>query len=406
MGIIFPGRKRHRATGGYGHRKRRVATPGFGHTPHDPIGGGYANLRAEGVHPYCAMMQVAAADEYEDYVICRGFDTRILKFVDYEEDNDDKPGISVAKPFGNRVQDYYEIGQIFPAFLPTQGSVSEGPAQGQNYVPPSPTDIDWRVGQNPGTTGGTTGGHPDDLDDAISELTDHNGKYVNWILIDSGNVIKWGRCQGKPTGGNGTTAGSKTVSVKACDYDATDDSSETGDAFDITTPVRGASKDTALFVGSVVGYVQQGDDKIIVTEFTDAPIGTVKMVNVDAAIRIGWQECVSGATLDMAGRIPIGVDTGAGVGKWIAIDEDGGAETHGPGVTPTGHDTTSGKGHADHDHSGQNWDHSLDTGSGYASGSDGATPAHPSLGPHEHDTHDAANHMPPWRAVKFIERFE
>jgi hypothetical protein len=143
--------------------------------PFDPIAGQHPDLQTPGVFPYCAMMQVAAEDTYTDYVICRGFDIRFGVFIDYEEGNANKPGISVAKPFGTRVQSHYQIGQIFPVMLPTQCS-------GQ-YVPPSPTDVPWRVGQNPGTTGGSDGGHPTDLSDAVTELTDHNGNYVNWLML-------------------------------------------------------------------------------------------------------------------------------------------------------------------------------------------------------------------------------
>jgi hypothetical protein len=67
------------------------------------------------------MMQVAADDTYDDYVICRGFDPRILKFVDYASGDANKPGISVAKPFGKRTTGTYEIGEIYPAFLPNAG---------------------------------------------------------------------------------------------------------------------------------------------------------------------------------------------------------------------------------------------------------------------------------------------
>ena len=84
-------------------RKRRRPTPHFKiPSPFNPITGGFGELEVEGVYPYCAMMQVAADDTYDDYVVCRGFDTRILKFVDYEEGSSEKPGISVAKPFGDR----------------------------------------------------------------------------------------------------------------------------------------------------------------------------------------------------------------------------------------------------------------------------------------------------------------
>ena len=150
------------------------------------------------------MMQVAAADEYDDYVICRGFDPRILKFIDYESGNAAKPGISVAKPYGNRTAGTYTIGQVFPAFLPTQGLVDEGHLETRNYVPPSPVGVDWRVGQNPGVAATTTG-HPADLDEAINELTDHNDQQVNWMLIDGGSRILMGKLDGSLSQGSSAT---------------------------------------------------------------------------------------------------------------------------------------------------------------------------------------------------------
>ena len=92
-------------------RKRRQPTPHFKMPPpFEPLTGERAQLLAQGVFPYCAMMQVAAEDEHDNYVICRGFDTRIRKFIDYEEGNSDKPGIPVAKPYGRRSAGGYEIG--------------------------------------------------------------------------------------------------------------------------------------------------------------------------------------------------------------------------------------------------------------------------------------------------------
>ena len=132
------------------------------------------------------MVQVAAEDTYADYVICRGFDPRILKFIDYEEGNSDKPGISVAKPFGKRSASTYEIAEVHPAFLPTQGNSGFDDFRQVIYTPPSPTAVEWRVGQNPGVvTGGLEGGQPENLTEEIGILYDHNGKVVNWMLIDS-----------------------------------------------------------------------------------------------------------------------------------------------------------------------------------------------------------------------------
>ena len=127
----------------------------------------------EGFFPYCAMMQVAAEDTLEDYVLCRGFDVRMSKFIDYEEGNADKPGIPCAKPYWNRRKGAYQIAQIYPAFLPLQTSN------------PSPVDVPWRVGQNPGYAT-VCPGHPCDLDETVDFLIDANGVFVNWMLIDGG----------------------------------------------------------------------------------------------------------------------------------------------------------------------------------------------------------------------------
>lgn len=168
-------------------RKRRRPTPHFKiPAPYNPIFGEEANLRQDGIAPYCAMMQIAAEDTYDDYVICRGFDTRILRFIDYEAGNADKPGISVAKPFGKRMPNMYEVAEVYPAFLPTQGNEAFTGFRQVTYVPPSPVDVNWRLGQNPGyVDGGQEGGQPETLNDEIAILYDHNGKVINWLLIDS-----------------------------------------------------------------------------------------------------------------------------------------------------------------------------------------------------------------------------
>lgn len=132
------------------------------------------------------MMQVAAEDTYDDYVICRGFDPRILRFIDYAEGDADKPGISVAKPFGKRTTGTYSIGEVYPALLPTQGNAGFSDFKQVVFTPPSPASVNWRVGQNPGVvTGGADGGQPSSLSDTIGILYDHNGKAINWLLLDS-----------------------------------------------------------------------------------------------------------------------------------------------------------------------------------------------------------------------------
>ena len=180
-------------------RKQRRPTPNFKiPPPFDAISGEHADLQNEGTFPYCAMMQVAAEDVFDNYVICRGFDTRIAKFIDYEQGNADKPGISVAKPFGSRGTGVYDIGQgsarkyrigeIFPAFLTAQGV--------NDYTPPSPANVPWRLGQNPGAavetlTSGIWGGQPEGLGDTVSLLYDHRGVYINWMIIHTDTERKF-----------------------------------------------------------------------------------------------------------------------------------------------------------------------------------------------------------------------
>ena len=140
--------------------------------------GDQANLRHDGTSPFCTMMQIMLPDTYADYVVCRGFDPRILRFM---------YNISVAKPFGNRRVDTYEVAEIYPALLPTQGNAEFADFRQTVYVPPSPVAVDWRLGQNPGVVvGGLDGGQPADLGETIEILRDHNGKVINWILIDAG----------------------------------------------------------------------------------------------------------------------------------------------------------------------------------------------------------------------------
>ena len=167
-------------------RKRKLSTPGFSHTPHNPMRGDRSDLRQDGTTPFCVMMQIAEEDIYDDYVICRGYDTRTLKFVDYAAGDASNPGISVAKPYGWRRTGTYEIGEIYPALLPTQGNADFADFRQVIHTSPSPASVDWRLGQNPGVVvagSAKAGGHPKTLNDKIEILRDHNGKVVNWLLI-------------------------------------------------------------------------------------------------------------------------------------------------------------------------------------------------------------------------------
>ena len=72
-------------------RRRRQPTPHFKlPPPYNALTGERALLQAQGTYPHCAMMQVAAEDTHDDYVVCRGFDTRIKKFFDYDAEDLEK----------------------------------------------------------------------------------------------------------------------------------------------------------------------------------------------------------------------------------------------------------------------------------------------------------------------------
>ncbi len=210
-------------------RKRRQPTPGFRlPPPYHPITGERAPLKTEGVSPYCAMMQVAAEDEHEDYVICRGFDTRMRKFIDYEEGNENKPGIPVAKPFACRVTYQYGIGQVYPALLPLQIPI------------PSPSDVNWRVGQNPGVSA-TTAGHPADLDEEVEILYDDNGTVINWMLFDTGPAVRHFELkEALDPGDNATAYGRKYVDGS---WTTSTDADDEFQVYDIQGEFRGRKKD-------------------------------------------------------------------------------------------------------------------------------------------------------------------
>lgn len=169
-------------------RKRRQPTPNFRlPPPYQPITGVQAPLMVQGIFPYCAMVQVAAEDTHEKYVLCRGHDTRINKFIDYEAGNADKPGIPVAKPYGNRIVGMYQIAQVFPAVLPLQGTHPQR-ADWYGSHAPTPTSVPWRVGQNPGVAE-TSKGHPEDLQETIEILYTDEGVVINWMLLDHANLL-------------------------------------------------------------------------------------------------------------------------------------------------------------------------------------------------------------------------
>jgi len=165
--------------------------------PYQPITGERETLRAKGKHPYCAMFQVAAVDNYSTFVRCRGYDTRDKKYYDYDADDlDNKPGISVAKPYGKRHVGLYQIGEIYPAVLPICWL---------DYYPavyPGGSEYQLTESQNPGRVqdgrvmdgywrGDHCRGQPIDLQTRLMPIADHNAKYINWLLLDSGPAFLW-----------------------------------------------------------------------------------------------------------------------------------------------------------------------------------------------------------------------
>lgn len=147
---------------------RRNEAPGFNtSTPRNPVDGQYADLARKGLLPYCALMQVAVEDTHDNYVICRGFDTRNRRFYDYVEGDANKKGIAVSKPYGVRGTFPYEVGEIHAAFLPI-------------YQFTERTEYN----QNPGKASTTTG-HPADLTEDVEHLSDDNGIHINWMMIGS-----------------------------------------------------------------------------------------------------------------------------------------------------------------------------------------------------------------------------
>ena len=142
-------------------RKRIPEAPFFRlPTPRNAMTGEYESLQRKGAYPYVALMQVAVEDTHDNYVVCRGFDPRDGLFYAYEEDDDDKIGVPVAKPYGLRGTYPYTVGEVFQATLPLT-----------------------LLGQNP-MVAETTVGHPADLDEKLELLYDENDVAINWMFVD------------------------------------------------------------------------------------------------------------------------------------------------------------------------------------------------------------------------------
>ena len=219
--------------------------------------------------------------------------------------------------------------------------------------------------------------------------------FGKWIAVSGGAAgIKFGKVQSHV---NNTGATNRTVSVKACDYDG---GNVVGDAFNIVTPIA-PNQDTALFTDYIVGYL--GSDKVIVTPCMDDPIGTIREVNADAAIRDGWRLCDGAATSDLRGKFTVGFDTADA--DYNAIGDTGGNADHGA-------DTNDHNDHSNftHSHSAVCSGVADTNGDGttaefwlYTSPGDSATLDATDSRDLGHTTTD---NRPPFFTVKKIERFE
>ena len=185
-------------------RKRRQPTPGFKLPhPYNPMTGQYADLGKKGPSPVVALMQVIEEDTYDNYLVCRGFDPETRKFYD---------SINVAKPYGVRGDNAYEVGRV----------ISCAKSQTQ-------------LGTNPGRAE-TTVGHPEDLDEAIVLLYADDGvSPIEWLETggSGGAPMKWGKLDAQMDGDDPDG----TVTVSIWDWNSGEtDWEDTGDNQDDVYP--------------------------------------------------------------------------------------------------------------------------------------------------------------------------
>lgn len=132
-------------------------------------------------------------------------------------------------------------------------------------------------------------------------LSDNDKVFLFWnesagtwdAIAPGGKPIRYGKVQGTYTNQSG--ASRRAVPVKRCDKDG---NNVTGDQFNIYTPIN-PSKDTAIWEDDVLGYTEtEGGVLVVISpDPFDDPIGTVKAVTADAAIRRGWEVIAAGRTL-------------------------------------------------------------------------------------------------------------
>ncbi len=202
--------------------------------------------------------------------------------------------------------------------------------------------------------------------------------------------------------GNGQAT--RAVDVRPCDWDGGNEGGAETDCVVNTLPH--STQDTALFDGTVFACEVAEDGTVVSRgDIYDDPIGTVKMWNkAVGAIRPGWRLCAGGATSDFTGqggRFPKQRDGAE------AVNATGGAQTHSHDDHPNNSVAAALAGHPhDNNHvavAGTDADQTSAHNITFDAHSD-----HVHGGEAGGDTviHAASNHVDPWTAVEFIERFE
>ena len=156
-----------------------------------------------------------------------------------------------------------------------------------------------RRGLGRDTTGTSGGAH------GVRGHASYDSGSGHWQIISLGGQQSiWGKIQSSPTPTNASGATSQTFSAKTCKWDGT---GETGSAFDVKTPIR-ANHDTALFTGYVIQWhIEPDGTKLIDSDCWDDPIGTIRAVGQDDAVRDGWEEIT-----DARGRFLVGKSESSG----------------------------------------------------------------------------------------------
>jgi len=142
---------------------------------------------------------------------------------------------------------------------------------------------------------------------------------------------------------------------------------------------------TALFTGYVVGYQTVGDGtNVIMTDCWDDPIGTIRAVGADTAVRDGWEELT-----DARSRFLVGRAASPGDGAWGTYAATGGIALANLTL-----------GLQDHPEMSQNC-------LGYGTAWKIHTKLNGSTGPLDHRVKNESSNpsiAPPWYAVKWIKR--